>query len=303
MRRPRSRVAEKTDPALGSGRRTKSRIVFTTYPEIPGVELMAGFRVRDEFDAHMHECYTVGVTLEGTEHFRCRSAPYSAVPGDIALLNPCEVHEGGPGPEGFWSYRMIYVRSDVLLALGADLRLASSRTLRFTRTVVADRALAATIGSLQQAMDQAASSLERQCLVLEVLSALILRHAGAVGMAPHIGRESSAVARVRQYLHAEYERNIRLDDLSALTGLSPCHLLRSFRRAVGMPPHAYLRQVRVEHAKSMLANGVPIANAALAAGFTDQSHLTRFFKRILGMTPGAYVAGIRANQGATSAPH
>jgi len=298
MRRPKARVAGKAARAVARARRDLSRIVFAIYPEIPGVELMSGSHVSDEFDAHMHECYTVGVTLEGTELFRCRGAPYVAARGDIALLNPCEVHEGGPGPEGFWSYRMIYVRSDVLLALREDLRPASTRTLRFTNTVVADRALASAIGSLQHAMDQATSSLERQCLVLKVLGALIVRHSSGVGAAPRIGREPMAVMRVREFLHSHYERNIRLDDLSALTGVSPCHLLRSFRRAVGMPPHAYLRQVRVEHAKSMLADGMPIAQAALTAGFTDQSHLTRFFKRILGMTPGAYVAGIHANDAA-----
>jgi AraC-like DNA-binding protein len=61
-----------------------------------------------------------------------------------------------------------------------------------------------------------------------------------------------------------------------------------------MTPHAYLRQVRVERAKEMLAAGLSISEVALAVGFFDQSHLTRYFKRILGLTPGTYATAIRS---------
>lgn len=110
-------------------------------------------------------------------------------------------------------------------------------------------------------------------------------------MPRNIQHEPLAVRRVRDFIQANYADNVSLDDLSACSGLSPFHLLRTFRRAIGMPPHAYLRQIRVEQAKQLLAVGTPIAEAAAAAGFVDQSHLNRLFKKILGMTPGAYAAG------------
>jgi AraC-like DNA-binding protein len=269
------------------------RVIFATYPESSGVELMSGSHVTDKFDAHMHDCFTIGVTLEGTEHFWCRGAPHVAALGDIALLNPYEVHKGGPGPEGFWTYRMIYARAEVLQQASEHLGGASRRALRFLRIIVADPPLAAAIGSLQETLEQATSALERQSLLTGLLGTLIARHSSGAGSPRDIGRESAAVARIRQYLHANFAQNVRLDDLSELSGLSPFHLLRTFRRAVGMPPHAYLRQIRVEQAKAMLAAGAPISEVAVATGFTDQSHLTRFFKRILGLTPGAYVTGMR----------
>ncbi|GAB4357303.1 MAG: hypothetical protein Kow0026_17540 [Oricola sp.] len=63
-------------------------------------------------------------------------------------------------------------------------------------------------------------------------------------------------------------------------------MIRSFRKATGLPPHAYLRHVRVERARRMLLEKMPLAEVGLAAGFADQSHLTRAFKQITGMTPG-----------------
>jgi AraC-like DNA-binding protein len=70
--------------------------------------------------------------------------------------------------------------------------------------------------------------------------------------------------------------------------LSPFHLLRVFRAAVGLPPHAYQIQLRVARAKELLRAGMPIAAVAVEVGFVDQSHLTRHFKRLVGVPPGRY---------------
>lgn len=270
-------------------------MTFATYPEIQGVEFLSRDHSTEKFDAHMHECFTIGVTLEGTERFCCRGTEYVAAAGEISLLNPREVHKGGPGAEGWWTYRMIYPSSEVLEAAGVELLRTVRRPLRFPNVIVRDPTFAAVIASLQTEIDQANSPLERQSLLLGVLGTLVARHSSATGVPLKIGCETAAMRKIREYLQANYAASIRLDDLSELSGLSPFHLLRTFRSAMGMPPHAYLRQIRVEQAKLMLASGTPISEVALATGFVDQSHLTRFFKRILGMTPGAYAAAIRAN--------
>ena len=270
-------------------------VTFATYPEIQGVEFLSRDHSTEKFDAHMHECFTIGVTLEGTERFWCRGVEHLAAAGEIAMLNPHEVHKGGPGADGWWTYRMIYPSAEILEAAGAERVKPARRPLRFPTVVVRDPEFAVSIASLQDAMEQADSPLERQSLLLGVLGTLVERHSSATAAPPKIGRETAAVLKIRDFMKANYATSIRLDDLSEVSGLSSFHLLRTFRSAMGMPPHAYLRQVRVEQAKNMLAGGMPISEVALATGFVDQSHLTRFFKRILGMTPGAYANGIHAN--------
>jgi AraC-like DNA-binding protein len=66
--------------------------------------------------------------------------------------------------------------------------------------------------------------------------------------------------------------------------------VRSVTDVIGLPPHAYLTQIRANRARAMLLRGVTPAAAAYRCGFCDQSHLTRIFKRLFGVTPGAYVA-------------
>lgn len=119
---------------------------------------------------------------------------------------------------------------------------------------------------------------------------LIDRHGDGHHSPP--GRQPKAdplvVQQALDYLETHYAAAITLDDLAAQTHLSPYHLLRLFKATYGLPPHAYLTQLRVQRAKRLLLAGQPIAAVALDVGFVDQSHLTRHFKRIVGVPPGQY---------------
>jgi AraC-like DNA-binding protein len=61
-----------------------------------------------------------------------------------------------------------------------------------------------------------------------------------------------------------------------------------YRRATGLPPHAWLAQERVGRARRLLESGHRPAEVAVAVGFADQAHLNRWFKRVVGVTPAEY---------------
>ncbi|MFZ1346580.1 MAG: helix-turn-helix transcriptional regulator, partial [Tabrizicola sp.] len=79
-----------------------------------------------------------------------------------------------------------------------------------------------------------------------------------------------------------------LAELAQMSGLSRFHFLRSFAKATGLTPHAFRLQARLHLARRLIQAGQPLADAAVEAGFADQSHMTRLFTRSYGMTPGGY---------------
>lgn len=85
-----------------------------------------------------------------------------------------------------------------------------------------------------------------------------------------------------------------LERVARRCGLSPDGFGHRFRRHVGMPPKAWRLLQQVRRAAAALAGGAEIAEAALDAGFCDQSHLARHFTRFYGLTPGQYRAAFRA---------
>lgn len=89
---------------------------------------------------------------------------------------------------------------------------------------------------------------------------------------------------------AHFRRDISVDELSRLVGLSRYHLMRSFRKEFGLPPHGYANQLRLIEAKRLLRQGLPAADVAVEVGFYDQSHLSRMFKRAFDLTPGSFAS-------------
>jgi AraC-like DNA-binding protein len=73
------------------------------------------------------------------------------------------------------------------------------------------------------------------------------------------------------------------------SGLSHRHFIAAFRRSVGLPPKAYARVLRFDHALARLGRGEGLADTAAAAGYCDQAHLGRDFADIAGIAPGSYV--------------
>jgi len=97
-----------------------------------------------------------------------------------------------------------------------------------------------------------------------------------------------AVGRAVAFIQANHARDIGLADIAAAAHISPFHLARLFKRAIGVAPYQYLIQTRVNSARALITaggGGHSLAQIATSVGFADQSHLTRHFKRVLGMTP------------------
>jgi len=115
--------------------------------------------------------------------------------------------------------------------------------------------------------------------------------AGAA-VAADAGRRGStqprAVSDALTFIHANYARDLTLIEIAQAAHLSPYHLARLFKQSLGVSPHQYLIQLRVNSARWLLSAGSgerSLAQVATAVGFSDQSHLTRHFKRLTGVTP------------------
>ena len=105
----------------------------------------------------------------------------------------------------------------------------------------------------------------------------------------HGGLSAGAMRRVREYLDVHLGESIDLSMLAGVAGLSVHHFARQFKQSIGVTPHHYLTQKRVERAQEMLAQTeLSLSEIAYATGFADQSHLARHFRHMLGTTPSEF---------------
>ncbi len=95
------------------------------------------------------------------------------------------------------------------------------------------------------------------------------------------------------------ETAITIEDISNQICVSSFHMIRQFKKEVGLTPHQFQIQCRIRKAQKMLLCDKTIAEVALDTGFCDQSHFVKCFKKIVGMTPASYqkVAKLSKEQG------
>jgi AraC-like DNA-binding protein len=256
---------------------------------VPGVDLLRARFVTHRYNRHAHETFTFALIEAGVEVFEYGGSTLQAGPGEVALLNPEVVHDGQAGtPEG-WAYRVLYPAPDVVSSVAADLRWRPG-TPSFPETVVYDPRSARLLRAAHVAAERG-DRLASSSLLRAALAGLLRAHAGPGRLARPAGpplRSPAAVRAVRELLADRLADPPSLDDLALATGMSPFTLLRAFRGETGLPPHAYLNQLRVRLARRLLDRGVTPAEVAAEVGFADQAHLTRHFKRVVGVPPGSY---------------
>ncbi len=97
------------------------------------------------------------------------------------------------------------------------------------------------------------------------------------------------LSQVFDYIDAYLERNIKLVDLAQLLNMSSFHFSRLFKQSIGITPHQYVSQQRIERAKQLLTQTERlITDIALECGFSSHSHLSKQFRQSTGMTPKTY---------------
>jgi AraC family transcriptional regulator len=114
------------------------------------------------------------------------------------------------------------------------------------------------------------------------------------------GLSQDKLTLVKDYINAHLHQDLNLDVLAAIAQLSPYHFLRLFKQSMGVTPHQYILQCRVNQAKYLLQHSkLSIVEIAARTGFCDQSHFTRYFKRMIGATPKQL---LQSRSSSTNAP-
>ena len=96
-----------------------------------------------------------------------------------------------------------------------------------------------------------------------------------------------------QYIGEHLSEDISLATLAEVARLSPYHFVRTFKQSFGLPPHRYLSSLRMQQAKSLLANpAMSVTQIGVNLGFSETSSFTTTFRKHTGLTPTAYRRGL-----------
>lgn len=235
------------------------------------------------FGAHRHDTYGIGITTEGVQVFGYRGSRRVCLAGQLHVLHPDELHDGGPGTDEGFGYRMLYIAPEHIRAALAHGSLPFVIEPVHDVTPVARR-LTSFLTDIDEPIDELGAT-EVAVAAADVLLSLC----GHSDERP-AAIDTRAVQIVRDFLEAHACEPTPAADLERVSGIDRYTIARQFRRAYGTSPHRYRTQRRLARARTAIEQGMSLAQSAAEAGFADQSHMTRQFKRTYGFTPGRWLA-------------
>lgn len=257
-------------------------------PDFSQIELQRGFYVNRPVPRHWHEEYQLVFVESGAGDITYRGQNFLVPPASLYVVHPGEIHSNRAFENEGISFRTIFLKTEVVERIVADLQSGFGGLPFFPSTANFDKRTIQKFVRLHRTFEETSSTLEREICLYNFLAGLISGYAECRPPPRRSDTGPSAISDARDYLIANFSEQVSLEKLARMANLSSFHFCRVFAKQFGLPPHEFQTQVRLVQAKRYLQAGMNISQVAFSTGFADQSHLTRHFKRVLGVTPGQY---------------
>ncbi|MER9561117.1 AraC family ligand binding domain-containing protein [Mesorhizobium sp. M0571] len=260
---------------------------YWRHPCFPDLGLFEARFTRHRYDLHTHPTYVIALITSGCERIRIGRQSVLAPAGAIAVVNPEEWHDGERGADEGWGYRTFYPSVPLMTAIARELGRDGAPV--FSRAIIEDCALAAALMAAHQG-STSRDAVTSETSLLGALKRLIVGHGDPSGQAEEIEHSGSRrrFSLYRELVEGELGSQLDLQRLAGAAGVTRFQVIRDFNKAIGLTPAAYIRDRRLRRASALIEQGFGLADAAMAAGFADQSHLSRTFRAARGMTPGMF---------------
>jgi AraC-like DNA-binding protein len=258
---------------------------------VSGLSLLQADFTTHTYPPHSHDAFVIAITENGGSVVKSRGLVEEAHSSRLLVFNPAEPHAGWMGRSRRWRYRSLYLEcaaiAEVARGLGID------EVPYFTQNIFADADLIEGFLALHRALEAGRDVFAERELLISTFGKLFTRHGSGGGRVEPAPDDNARLRTAVALMRARHAEPLRLEDVAAAVDLSIYQLIGLFKRTAGLPPHAYLTQLRLDVACRDLRHGLPLAEVAASAGFYDQSALNRHFKRTYGITPLQFARAAR----------
>ncbi|HWO01634.1 MAG TPA: AraC family transcriptional regulator [Blastocatellia bacterium] len=246
-----------------------------------------------EFQPHSHSTFTVTLVLDGEMSTTIGADDYRVRAGETALTSVNQVHEASAQSVEFVSVGVSPLLVNELVAEIGFTRTAGE--IVFRAAVVTDdviarnaRAMAGELADGELGHSAMLESMVRQLVIHLLRTHLTVRKSDKIELS-RAGPVDRRLRRALEFIHDNYSHGLSLEDVASAAYLSEYHFARLFKEIIGVTPHVYLANLRLERARKLLTETeLAISEVASMVGYHSQSHFTKVFKSITGVTPRAY---------------
>jgi AraC family chemosensory pili system transcriptional regulator ChpD len=264
---------------------------------IPGLEIVHTNSHEHSYPPHLHDCLEIIWIRSGNARLTCQNRAFDLLTDEAAVIPPNEVHGGG-GSGSNLGYVAIQLPRVLIDQVFSDFKFVlddagSPAPVKLLSREKAKSLLPIMISTLCADLpaDQLLSILRP--ILYQLLDVPLADSESVLDRSD----QHPAVSKAQSIIRDQCADRIYISHLARRVDLDMRYLISLFKLATGVTPHQFQIAMRVELARALLEQHLPLSEVAARAGFADQSHLNRHFRRQYGFTPGAFRGSVVASAG------
>jgi AraC-like DNA-binding protein len=249
--------------------------------QLDGLELLKALDYNEDFPLHSHETFCVSLIENGT----FKENEQFASTGSIFITNPNEIHSNDMVFETGYSFKTLYISPDIFRKLNHN------QPIIFDNNCIENPVLFNQLNQFSENALRGPLSIFEEKNLFSSLELMLNQYAHPTEKPASDGL-IERIDHVIGHIQAHLGQKIALEDLAKILDLDKFKFIRLFKKNLGLSPFSYITMLRIDKSKQFLQQGATLVDAALDAGFYDQSHYTTYFKHYVGVTPKIYQQGI-----------
>ena len=236
-------------------------------------------------DKHFHEEYSFSLIYKGEHLYENEKNRFNLGLGTLQVVNPYELHST---KNSSWSYLNVMINSELINEIAKNLTQDSSIKNILFNPIINDKEAIKLFNLIFNLISSKNyNDIDIETYIIQFIEYILKYHTNEKLLSfANITCTKETINKAIEFMN-EYDKKVEisLSDIALEVGITKYHLIKEFKKHIGITPNQYLQIKKVNLSKNLIKKNIPLSHVAFESGFTDQSYMIKVFKRYYGYTP------------------